>query len=200
AISTFGPEAAAPAALLISLDTPVLWIMATLHYEAFSKDRTGSPISALGKIVLDLIKNPIVLALIVGSAARLGGLVLPPLADTATSLLAQAAVPTMLVALGASIATYKMAGQTSTLATIHIIKIIIFPVVVFVFAAYVFELPPLWTAIATLFAAMPVGANAYLFAAKYDVAVGSVSTSIAISTLITVFTVTGLLFWLRTVV
>ncbi|MEO1614162.1 MAG: hypothetical protein AAFU55_17665, partial [Pseudomonadota bacterium] len=58
---------------------------------------------------------------------------------------------------GASIATYKIAGQTSTLVTINLIKIVIFPLITFGFAVYVFELPPLWTAIAVLFAAMPVG-------------------------------------------
>ncbi|MEO1794468.1 MAG: AEC family transporter [Pseudomonadota bacterium] len=200
AISTFGPEAAAPAALLISLDTPILWIIATLHIESVREGRGGSAFAAIGRIFLDLARNPIVLSLVLGTVARLSGLTLPPLVDKATGLLAQAAIPTMLVALGASIATYKIAGQTSTLVTINLIKIVIFPLITFGFAVYVFELPPLWTAIAVLFAAMPVGANAYLFAAKYDRAVGSVSTSIAISTFITIFTVTALLFWLRTIV
>jgi malonate transporter len=201
ALSAFGPESAAPAALLISLDTPLLWIAATLHLEAFRQDREGSAMKAIGGIVLSLLKNPIVMALIAGSACRLAGITtLPPLLDKSMELLANAAVPAMLVALGMSIATYKIAGQTGTLSLILILKIVAFPVFAYIFSVHVFELPPIWSAVVILFAAMPVGANAYLFAAKYNAAVGSVSTSIAITTAVAVLTVSGLLFWLKTTI
>lgn len=201
ALNAFGPEAAAPAALLISLDTPLLWIVATLHLEAFRSGRGVSLASAIGGIVLSLLKNPIVMALVIGSGFRLAGVTeLPTLIDRSTELLAEAAVPAMLVALGMSIATYKMAGQTGTLSLICILKMIAFPAFAYLFAVHVFTLPPVWSAVVILFAAMPVGANAYLFAAKYNVAVGSVSTSIAITTAIAVPTISALLFWLKTTV
>lgn len=201
ALSAFGPEAAAPAALLISLDTPLLWIAATLHFEAFRRDREGSALAAIGGIIASLLKNPIVMSLIAGSACRLAGITtLPPLLDRSLELLAEAAVPAMLVALGMSIATYKIAGQAGTLSLVCILKIMVFPLFAYGFAVHVFALPPLWSAIVILFAAMPVGANAYLFAAKYNAAVGSVSTSIAITTAIAVATVSALLFWLKTTV
>jgi len=194
AIMAFGPEAAAPSALLISLDTPLLWIFATLHYEAFRSERTGSLFGALGAIFISLLKNPIVASVLIAIVFKFAGLQLPELADRTVTLLGQAAVPSMLVALGMSIATYKMAGQAPTLGLISLLKLVIMPALAFVFAAYVFELPKLWTAIIVLFAALPVGANAYLFAVKYEAAVGSVSTSVAVSTLISIFGITGLLY------
>ena len=197
ALSAFGPEAAAPGALLISLDTPLLWIAATLHYEASRRGGAGgSLLRSIGRIIVDLVKNPIILALAAGTAGRFAGLELPELVDKTTALIAQAAVPSALIALGMSLATYKMAGQAPSLTVICILKLFLFPILTFVFSVYLFDLPPLWTAIATLFAAMPVGANAYLFAERYRSAVGSVSTSIAISTAIAIVTVSALLFWL----
>ncbi len=196
AISAFGPEAAAPAALLVSLDSPLLWIAATLHISATQRDGQGTPLRAIGGILLDLSKNPIVMSLVAGTVARFAGLELPPLVDKTVSLLADGAVPAALVALGMSLATYRMAGQAPTLTMICVLKLLAFPALTYAMCVYVFAVQPLWTAIATLFAAMPVGANAYLFAARYEKAVGSVSTAIAISTAIAVFSVSILLIWL----
>jgi malonate transporter and related proteins len=43
-------------------------------------------------------------------------------------------------------------------------------------------LPPLWAGVATIFAAMPTGINAYLFATRYQVGVAATSSAIALST------------------
>jgi len=51
--------------------------------------------------------------------------------------------------------------------------------------------------VATLVAAMPVGANAFLFAAKYDRAVGSVSAAIAVSTVVAVGWSSVVLYFMR---
>ncbi|MGF1650779.1 MAG: AEC family transporter [Hyphomicrobiaceae bacterium] len=196
ALTTFGPEAAAPAALLITFDSPILWIAATLHIQASRRDGGGSLLQALGRIVLDLLKNPIIMSLLAGTLARLAGITLPPLADRMITLVADAALPCALIALGMSLATYKLAGQTASLTVICILKLAVFPLLAYVFVTYVFDLPPVWAAVAILFAAMPVGANAYLFAERYGAAVGSVSTSIAISTAIAIVSVSALLIWL----
>mgnify|MGYP001484362579 CR=1 FL=1 len=59
---------------------------------------------------------------------------------------------------------------------------------------FVFVLPPLWSAIAILFASMPVGANAFMFAAKYDRVVGSVSAAIGITTALSIVSVFAVLY------
>ncbi len=197
ALSAFGPEAAAPAALLISLDTPALWIAATLHHAFAARTTDGPVLPRLGGVVLDLAKNPIILALLAGIVGRANGLVVPELPDRLLALLHQAAVPSALCALGMSLATYEIKGQAPTLAVICILKLVAYPLVAYVMCVHVFALPPLWSAVAVLFAAMPVGANAYLFAQRYERAVGSVSSAIAVSTTIAVLSVAGVLYVLK---
>ena len=102
-----------------------------------------------------------------------------------------------LFSLGLSLAAYKIKGQAATLSLIVLVKLLIYPAVAYALAVWVFDLPPLWTSILLLFAAMPVGANAYLFAIRYDRAVNSVSASIAVSTLLAVMTVAALLYVLK---
>jgi predicted permease len=49
ALTAFGPEAAAPIGILVSLDSLVLWVMATLHIEwANRRERTTSLLIAIG--------------------------------------------------------------------------------------------------------------------------------------------------------
>ena len=203
ALTTFGPEAATPIALLVSIDTPLLWIIATLHMEAARRGTAGSTTSlarALGGVLLDLLRNPIVLPLIAGSLWRLTGIGIPKVLDRLLELTGGAAVPAALFALGMSLAAYEIKGQVRTLATIVVMKMVAFPAIVYMLATYVFELPPLWLAIALLFAAMPVGANAFLFASRYERAIHSVSASIAVSTAIAVVTTAIVLYVLRAMV
>ncbi len=203
AVTAFGQEAAAPIALLISVDTPLLWIIATMHIEAVRRSESAgavSPLAALRGVVVDLARNPIVLPLIIGSLWRLTDLGIPKLADRLLEIIGGAAVPSALFALGMSLAAYEIKGQMRTLSLIVLLKLALFPIVAYVLSVWVFELPPLWTAIMILFAAMPVGANAFLFATRYERAVHSVSAAIAVSTAIAVVTTGVVLYFLRAMV
>ena len=195
ALSAFGQEAAAPIGIIVSLDSLVLWVMATLHIEwASRRERTVPFAKAVGGVVLDLLRNPVVMSVVVGTLWRVAGLGVPELVDRFLALLGQAAVPTGLFALGMSLATYRITGQLPTLVTICTMKLLMLPVVVYTLAGPVLGLPPVWISVAVLFAAMPVGANAFLFAAKYDRAVGSVSAAIAVSTIAAVGTISAVLY------
>lgn len=200
AVTAFGQAAAAPIALLISIDTPLLWIIATMHIEAVRHARTtaaASPWAALRGVLLDLARNPIVLPLIAGTLWRFTGLGIPKLADRLLEMIGSAAVPAALFSLGMSLAAYHIKGQTRTLSAIVLLKLAVFPIVAAIMSIWVFALPPLWTAVMILFAAMPVGANAFLFATRYERAVNSVSAAIAISTAIAVVTSAAILYWLN---
>jgi malonate transporter and related proteins len=200
ALTAFGPEAAGPVALLISIDSPVLWIVATLHMEAVRRgqmENVGSLWLALRDVAFDLLRNPIILSIIAGTLWRLTELGIPKLADRLLELMAGAAVPAALFAMGLSLATYQIKGQTPTLSLIVIMKLFAFPALVLALATWVFPLPPMWLSVALLFAAMPVGVNAFLFAARYERAVNSVSAAIAISTAAAMATTAAILYFLR---
>jgi malonate transporter and related proteins len=204
AISAFGMEAAAPMALLVSIDGPLLWILGTLHIEGALREAVGgsgkSPTVAFRTILLDLLRNPIILALLIGTLWRVAALPLPVLADRLLALLAQGAVPAALFALGMGLATYEIKGQTATLSLITLLKLFAFPAIAGAISVYVFDLPKLWLAIILLFTAMPVGANPFLFATRYERGLGSISASIAVSTAIAVVTISVLLYYLKAMV
>ena len=91
-------------------------------------------------------------------------------------------VPTALVALGVSLAAYSLRGSWGGMFMLIGVKMIAMPLFVFLIARYAVTLPPLWIKVAVLFAAMPTGANAFLFAQKNDEAVPAVTGAVALGT------------------
>ena len=114
--------------------------------------------------------------------------------DKMLSMLADASIPTALFALGCSLSAYSLRGSGSGMFALIGLKMIFMPIVVFVLSHYVFALAPLWSKIAVLFAAMPSGANAFLFAQKNDEAVAPISGAITLGTGLAAITASVLLY------
>lgn len=195
-LSAFGPEAATPVAILLICDTIVLWVLGTVHMELVLRGVSGS-LGSIGRTVLDLARNPIIAAVLIGTLWRWTGIAMPEIGEKLIALLAQAAIPVALTALGITLARYEIKGQTPTLALITVLKMVAFPVLATWLGIAVLGLTPLWAGVLAIFTSMPVGANAFVFAARYERAVGSVSAAVAISTLLAVLTVTALLAMLQ---
>jgi hypothetical protein len=192
AVMAFGPEATPLLAILIAVETPLLWIAGTLHIE-FARRGSAMSFNALGGVAKDLATNPIVFSLVLGLAGRAAGLELPAVPDRILALLGQAGVPAALFALGMVLSTFRLGGEGATLGLVAALKLFVLPALAYVLAAHVFALPPLVVAVIVLHAAMPVGANPFLFATRYDRSTGAISAAIVASTLAAVVTISTLL-------
>ena len=140
-----------------------------------------------------LFQHPILLGILAGLAFRLSGLELPLALASATKLMADAAAPTALFALGMTLKRYGLSTSLPLAGMISSLKLIVHPALVYGLAFHVLPMPPVWAAVAVLFAACPCGVNAYLLAQRYQVGVAMTSGSIALSTLLAVGSMT---FWL----
>ncbi len=195
-LSLYGEQAAAPVALIVSLHSPLLWAAAAVHLALSRTDRSDSFISILREMIGELARNVIILAIIAGSLWRLTGLGFQPMADDVIGLIGQAAIPSALIALGLSLVGFRIAGQAPTLSAILVLKIMFMPAVAWLIAVHVFALPPVAAGVVTIFAAMPTGANAYLFASRNDLAQHSASGAVALGTLLSAFTAAFVIFLL----
>lgn len=194
----WGEEAVIPAALIVAIHAPTHWFFATLRAEwALRGEKTGSGSigGMLKELVVSLAQNPIVVALFLGLSWGATGLGLNPVVGRTITLLGQAGVPAALFALGLSLAAYGLKGHLRGLSTILILKMAVFPAVAAVLAFKAFDLPPLWAGVVVLFACLPPGANAYLFATRYNVSIAPVSGAIGIGTFLALFSVSFVL-WL----
>jgi predicted permease len=208
----FGPAAATTVALIVLVHSPVLFLAAAAHSELV-KGRARSQASGIGaaalasgggpslcmlfygfcqtlrEVCIDLVTNPIILAILVGLVLRLTGTGLPPIADAAFALLGQGTLPCVLLAIGLGLSTFKIKGKIGIASLISLLKLVVMPVTAWLVATHVLALPPLEVGVITLLSAMPTGANAYIFANRQETAGASVSAAVALSTIVSALTI-----------
>lgn len=182
-ISALGNEAAGPMAVILSVNTPLLWLCGILQMELVSRKRSGSPLSVIRPVLADLARNPLMLAIGFGVLWRFTHLGLTPVVDRTIELLGQAGSPTALIALGINLFRFEVKGEKLAILVMCALKLAAMPAAAFVLAKLL-GLPPVPAGVVVLFAAMPTGANAYIFAVQYQRLVNPVSGAVALGTLL----------------
>lgn len=186
-LSALGNEAAGPMSLILSANTPLLWLCGILQMELVSRKRTGSPLTVIRPVLADLARNPLMLAIGFGVVWRFTGLGLNPVVDKTIGLLAQAGSPAALIALGITLFRFEVKGEMLSVVAMSALKLLAMPAVAFALAKLL-NLPPIVTGVVVLFAAMPTGANAYIFAVQYQRLVNPVSGAVALGTFLAAVT------------
>ncbi len=195
-LAHFGPEAAPIIALIILFDTAILWLAGTLHLAASEGTGDKNLIALIGNLLWRLMTNPIILGCAAGLAWQLTGWTLPAEANTMVTMLANAAIPGALVAMGMALNSYSFRGEGPAVVILTVLKLIIMPLAAYLLAVHVLQLPTLTAQVVVVLTAMPVGANAYLFAAAYDRQQPAVSGAIALSTPLALLSLSLLLYML----
>ncbi|QPH54004.1 AEC family transporter [Pontivivens ytuae] len=191
-VALFGERAAAPVLMVLCVDLIVFGsvIVAVI---VGSRGRLG--LSTFGTIGMGLLKNPMVMSISAGLLWSLAGAPVPgPMADF-LDVLGSAATPVALFAIGASLAG-KSAERASVALWLSSLKLVVHPLVVAVFALFVFDIEPFAASMMIATAAMPVAGNIYIIAQHYEVAPQRASTAILFSTVLSVVTLTFVLGWI----
>jgi predicted permease len=196
-LNLYGEAAAAPVAILVSMHSPLLWVWASIHLALARSDGRFSIVSVGAELLRELSRNVIILAVLAGTLWRTTGLGLDPLADQIISLIGRAGIPCALISLGLSLMSFRIAGQVPTLSMILILKILAMPAIAWAIAFHLFGLPPVAAGVVTIFAAMPTGANAFLFADRNGLAPHSASGAVALGTLVSAVTAAGVIYLLH---
>ncbi len=192
-LAIYGDAAATPMAVLTSIHSALLWLTATLHVELVSGNGQTTTCTLLRELGVNLLTNPIILAILAGTLWRQTGMGLGEAPRAMFDLLAQAGVPCALFALGLGLRDFSIRGQVPTLAALLALKLVLLPLLVWVLAFRVVALDPLWASVAVLFAACPTGVNAFLFAKQYGRVTNSTSGAVALGTALSVGTMTAIL-------
>ena len=196
AILVFGEQAAAPISLILFCDTVTLLIMTTI----LSNDAASGHLRrALRDIILSMLRNPLLLAVIAGFSFSASGSQLAVLPEQLLKMLAGAAAPTALFALGVTLVGQPLRSALTELATISLLKLILHPAMVaavFLFWPSTQPIEPLWIQLAVLFASLPIAANVFALSQFYNVYVGRTATAIMVTTIGASVTVPVTLFLL----
>lgn len=189
-LTTYGDEASLPLFLIIAVHGLIMFPTVTLIIEG-SRGRGVGTFSILRATLLGLVRNPIIWGLLAGLLFNQMNWTISGAADEITALLARAALPCSLFAMGASLAGFKVAGHVNQAMVGVSLKLVVHPLLVWLLASYVFAIDPMWAGVAVLLAAMPTGINVYLFAQRYGICIGSSATMVLIGSVLSIVTITA---------
>lgn len=191
----YGDQAALPAVIIIIFDHITNLPMATAMIEA-GQGKHSSVYAIFRKVIVGLARNPLIVSTTLGILWGLTKLPLPSPAASFLNLMANAAGPTALFALGATLAGRPLSANFAEVALMCFCKLVVHPAVTAVVAFGFLAMEPDLAAIAVIDAALPIAANVYIMASAYNVYVDRASTAILVSTLISMFTVSALILLL----
>ena len=192
AILAFGDEAALPMALILFADTIVLLTLTA----CFVSGNEGGPFAAIKRISLTMIANPLVIAVLAGLLFSASGLILPKIPQQFGTLLAGAAAPVALFALGATLFGQPVKAAAAEVSAISLLKLILHPLLVALFFLGLPGQEPLWVKVAILSSCLPVAANVFMLANHYGAYTGRTASAILMSTALASVTVPMILYWL----
>ncbi len=199
-IVAYGDDGAAPLAVLITINLPVMMtVSAILNERALVIDGVASrsdAVASLRAAARALATNPMIISIAVGIVWRLLGLPLGGPFGTVVGRLAGVAGTLSLFTVGMTLRRYGISGNIRPALIIAGLKLVVMPAIVFALLATAIHLPPLWAKALVIGAACPTGVNAWLVAARFRTGEAIASNVITLTTAAAAVTVT---VWLHVV-
>ena len=202
----YGPQGLVTLLTLVSVHSLVLLTCATLVLELAvareHKQKQGALSSAAaspwraGATVMNALKNallhPVPLPIMVGLLFAQTGWVMPVVIDKPLELLASAFGPLALVMVGITLASTPVGLHWRQATVLAVVKNLLHPLLVFGLCHLlgVIGLPMIVMVVA---AALPMGANVFLFSQRYGVAEELITATVVVSTVLAMLTLTMVL-------
>ncbi len=194
ALATLGPQAAAPVALIFCFDSILLFSLVP-----FLMALAGTEQKSFGETVVLVLKRIVLHPFIVATALGVISAALhfePPVAlDRLMQFLQNAAAPCALFVLGVTVALRPLQRMPWEVPVIAVVKLVLHPIIVLVILSLLGPFPQTWIYTAVLMAALPPALNVFILARQYDCWVEQASGSVLLGTLVSVLTLTTVM-WL----
>ena len=187
----FGAAGLTLAAVVIAVLVPLVNVLCVGVLNRHG--RTGVP--GWGAVLRGLVRNPLILACLLGILLNLGGVGLPWGSGEVLDIAARAALPLGLLAVGAGLDPRAVRERHVAIVGVSTLKLVGLPLAV-AGVAWSLGLPPAERAIAVLFAALPTAPSAYILARQMGGDAQLVAGMLTLQTIAAVLTLPLMLAWL----
>jgi hypothetical protein len=188
-LTVFGDAARVPG-IIGAIITGLVFAPLTIFIAEFDRGRGGG--AHILSPLLAVVMRPPIIAVAVGLIVSASGVAIPIPVGKFFALLGGAFVPCALFAAGLFIAGCSIRGATAEITWLACAKLLLHPLVTWWLAFHVFALDPLFATVAVIQAALPSGVPVFVLAQQYRTFVTRSSAVIALSTAISVLTVSAL--------
>jgi predicted permease len=181
----YGEHAALPAALATVATNIVSFAAAIVCLELLANPRGGGVAKALAGVARSPLIWPIALAVLVVAA----GIRIPLPVERFASLLAAAAGPCALFAIGLFVSQLSIREGFHASWPTSALKLVLHPLLTAALAYWLLAIDPFWAKVAVVCASLPLGATAFVLAQRYSLLEAETSTGAVLSTAASVLTV-----------
>jgi hypothetical protein len=176
----YGAEGLQIAVLGAALLVPVVNLTVVSLFAVFLPRPGGR---AVRGAILALLTNPLILSILAAIGFNAAGLAPIPVISETLGVLGQAALPIMLLCVGASLKLRGLSADALPVALSAIGKLAVFPLAT-IAAAAAFGLDPLAASVALIYGALPTGVAAYTLSRQLGGDAPLMATMITIQTLL----------------
>lgn len=189
-------EAAMPTTFsIIAFHAPLLITLGMLVMELVRRDGQAL-LPSLGMAAVKIFQNPLLWGVGLGLTGNYLGIELPEIGTAFFDMMAAAVVPVALFGLGGALNEYRVSESWLQASVMSFLKLMVQPTIAYVLMIHVLHVPLEYARYGIVLAAMPAGINAYVFATYYERAVNVATNTVLISTVASILTVTGWLYFL----
>jgi len=193
ALLALGEPAAVPVALIFCFEN-VLHFTVAPAMMALAGDEKSSPGRLVASIAKKILLHPFILSTIAGVIAAYLSFQPPLPVQRLIDYLAQAAAPCALFAMGVTLALRPLKRIPAEIGYIVPAKLILHPVLMYLVLSFAGNFEPVWVQTAVLLASLPTATNVFVIGQQYGVWQERASATILITTVLSVATVTILLY------
>ena len=196
ALLAFGEEAAVPVALIFCFEN-IMHFTVMPMLMALGGGQKTAPLRLAASVAKSIALHPFIIATAIGVAAAYFQFTAPLALDRLLQTLAQAAAPCALFAMGVTLALRPLTRIPSELGLIAALKLVVHPALCYLVLGWLGDFSEVWVYTAVLMAALPTATNVFVIAQQYGVWVQRASASVLLTTVLSVITVTGLLYAIK---
>ncbi len=187
----YGPDNLIGNFAIIAFHSPFCYTLGITVMEFF-RNRGATGRTFARAVTNAVFRNPLIVAILLGFVVNISGLVVPEVVDDALAMIARAAIPCALFALGGVLVQYRPEGDARVIAWICTLSLLVHPALVWSIGTTL-DVPTDLFRSGVLMASMAPGVNGYVFANMYGRAKRVAASSLLIATAVSVLTVW---FWL----
>lgn len=192
-LGALGAGASVPTALIFVFDSLFFFTIIPIMMAIGGRDRRGIGATAW-LVVRRVVTHPFNVATFLGVLAAYIEFHPPAAIEKTLEFLRNAAAPCALFTLGVSVALRPMDRMQSEVPALLLIKLVVHPALVWLVLTTVGGFEPVWVATAVLMASLPPALNAFIMAKQYETYVEGASGGVLIGTVVSVVTVTLMLY------
>lgn len=190
-ILAYGPQGATPAIIITLITNFIFLTLSAVLIE--SSNRVGG--ASRFSVIFSSFKNPLIVAPVLGTLFSYFQFTLYQPVESFLDLMGRGAGPTALFAMGMSLYGFSLTAGAKEISWISAVKLVMHPLLTWIFARFVFGLDGFWLECAVILAALPAGALVFVVAQQYNVYVQRAAASVVVTTGLSVVTLTVVLLW-----